>query len=514
MKLLVRNFGAIKESVIDLSKRHYFFVGYNNTGKTYLAKLIYDIFNVETLREYTESSKGIRLVKNESGSLELTEDIIKTLLNSFATYLKEVTIPKSLKTGNDSNFILRNLEIQFQFDFKEDVEKPSLQSGVAIGVINNKDNATSDGDVYIYTLKKEKQSLEVKIENFTSEQIYEKLPKDFFENVPKKKFEEQINSIREDVSKSFNQSLLSLLLQNREKPFFLPANRIFILENADELVEQDNARNAELAKSLLELLQSKDVDREKLGNIVSRKSDSNHTIQISNLISEISRLRKNKNEEFMLNGTGLYDELIYKLSSIMGGQIVMDRPSTLSNWVEKFRIQKDNVQSEKPINMYLASSSINQLGILFLYFKYWAKADQNFLMIDEPEENLHPESQIKLINLLLEFASLKDNRILITTHSPLLAEMINNYLVLGQLDNKDEVIKNFNLINFDMNPDNTGIYYFNGEVVTEHKVGSYGTIFSSFKQAQDKIYALGDALNELMFKQLYKSEKNVPIEEY
>ena len=30
MKLIVKNFGAIKESVIDLSKRYYFFVGYNN----------------------------------------------------------------------------------------------------------------------------------------------------------------------------------------------------------------------------------------------------------------------------------------------------------------------------------------------------------------------------------------------------------------------------------------------------------------------------------------------------
>lgn len=513
MKLLVRNFGAIKESIIDLSKRHYFFVGYNNTGKTYLAKLIYDIFNVETLSDYTESSKAIHSIENKSGSLLLTEETINTLLSSFATYLKEVTIPKSLKIGNDSSFILKDLEIQFQFDFQEDVEKPPLQSGAAIGFSNDEGSSASNRTIDIYTLKKVENSLEVKIENFTSEQIYEKLPKDFFENVPKKKFEEQINSIREDVSKSFNQSLLSLLLQNKEKPFFLPANRIFILENADELVEQDNARNAELAKSLLELLQSKDVDREKLGNIVSRKSESNHTIQISNLISEISRLRKNKDEAFILNGTGLYNDLMYKLGEIMGGEIVMYKPSNLSNWVEKFKIQKDNLDKEKPINMYLASSSINQLGLLFLYFKYWANVNQNFLMIDEPEENLHPESQIKLINLLLEFASLK-NRILITTHSPLLAEMINNYLVLGQLENKEEIIEKFNLIKVDMNPDNTGIYYFNGEVVTEHKVGHYGTIFSSFKQAQDKIYALGDVLNELMFKQLYKSEKNVSIKEY
>ena len=56
MRLVVKNFGPIKESVIDLSKRYYFFIGYNNTGKTYLSKLIYDIFNGEILNDFTKAS--------------------------------------------------------------------------------------------------------------------------------------------------------------------------------------------------------------------------------------------------------------------------------------------------------------------------------------------------------------------------------------------------------------------------------------------------------------------------
>jgi predicted ATPase len=58
-------------------------------------------------------------------------------------------------------------------------------------------------------------------------------------------------------------------------------------------------------------------------------------------------------------------------------------------------------------------------------------------MIDEPEENLHPENQILLVNLLLEFLT-TNNRLLITTHSPLVAEVVNNYLILGQLENKEK----------------------------------------------------------------------------
>ena len=41
MKLSIKNFGAIKEGEIDLSKKVYVFVGYNNTGKTYISQLMY-----------------------------------------------------------------------------------------------------------------------------------------------------------------------------------------------------------------------------------------------------------------------------------------------------------------------------------------------------------------------------------------------------------------------------------------------------------------------------------------
>jgi predicted ATPase len=38
MKLTVNNLGAIKKGTIDLDKSVYLFVGYNNSGKTYMSK--------------------------------------------------------------------------------------------------------------------------------------------------------------------------------------------------------------------------------------------------------------------------------------------------------------------------------------------------------------------------------------------------------------------------------------------------------------------------------------------
>ena len=101
----------------------------------------------------------------------------------------------------------------------------------------------------------------------------------------------------------------------------------------------------------------------------------------------------------------------------------------------------------------------------------------------------------------MEFAS-KGNRVLITTHSPLVAEIINNYLVLSQLTNKEELVKTLNFVDTNLSPETVGIYYFNGETVTEHKTDKYGTIFTSFKEAQDSVYEIGEYLSEQMFKQL------------
>ena len=82
------------------------------------------------------------------------------------------------------------------------------------------------------------------------------------------------------------------------------------------------------------------------------------------------------------------------------------------------------------IDLHNASSSIRQLAPLLLYLRYRAKKN-DFLIIDEPEMNLHPESQAKLLEVFGIMVNL-GVRILITTHSPYLMSHLNN-LVSGTL---------------------------------------------------------------------------------
>ena len=89
------------------------------------------------------------------------------------------------------------------------------------------------------------------------------------------------------------------------------------------------------------------------------------------------------------------------------------------------------------IDIYNASSSIKQLAPLLLYLRYRASKG-DFLVIDEPEMNLHPESQAKLLESLAILVNL-GVRILLTTHSPYIMAHLNN-LVNGNHENS-EILK-------------------------------------------------------------------------
>jgi hypothetical protein len=89
-----------------------------------------------------------------------------------------------------------------------------------------------------------------------------------------------------------------------------------------------------------------------------------------------------------------------------------------------------SVRDDLDIDLYNASSSIKQLAPLLLYLRYRAARGQT-LIIDEPEMNLHPEAQAKLLEALAMLANL-GVRILLTTHSPYFMAHLNNLIAADQ----------------------------------------------------------------------------------
>lgn len=83
------------------------------------------------------------------------------------------------------------------------------------------------------------------------------------------------------------------------------------------------------------------------------------------------------------------------------------------------------------------ASGLKQLGIIQLLLENRGLTKNSFLIIDEPEVNLHPEWQIKFAEILILLVKKLNISLYINTHSPFLAEAIEVYSKYYSFD--DEV---------------------------------------------------------------------------
>jgi predicted ATPase len=110
--------------------------------------------------------------------------------------------------------------------------------------------------------------------------------------------------------------------------------------------------------------------------------------------------------------------------------------------------------------MPIASSMVKELAPLALYLRYLARPDE-LLVIDEPEMNLHPEAQAKMIEFLAMLVN-AGLRVLITTHSPYMVDHLVNLMHAAKQpqEKRSELAEIFFLQNTDafIAQDNVSVY--------------------------------------------------------
>jgi predicted ATP-dependent endonuclease of OLD family len=280
--------------------------------------------------------------------------------------------------------------------------------------------------------------------------------------------------------------------QEEEAKFFLPADRSFYASYYKYIY-------AALKDELKEFQQA--VKKSKNGSELAYKYHSSYTSSVNSLISNIYNLNLGQHK-----ANTFYEDLIKDLQKVIGGDIVSRSSNPDIASLATFKLKMENSEE---LDMHLSSSSVNQLTTLYLYFKYWARESGNTLIIDEPEENLHPKNQLALLNILMKFANRNNNRVILTTHSPLITDAVNNHLHLGYLADKyqkniaDLIVEN----NLDLDAeaalshDDIGIYFFDGKSIKEYSVEEYGVDFKDFRKEQEKVEEIGDTLRGLILKQ-------------
>jgi predicted ATPase len=471
MNILLKNIGPIRKAEFALDKRFYTFVGYNNSGKTYTSYILWAL--------YSDSINRLRLKKDdfiavdvpeieESGNTilikkEKIDEIVAVYNKAFTNELKDI-----FNTNKESS-ALNNAEIIIKNDFHKCWKEAKYK--VHFEDIRNKKSTIE------YILEKVPDEINLRLYKVNYLLRNKRFDEALFTEYNLDMLSAMRETLEETIQDLTNTIIYFSLFRFSSHPFFLPANRIFF-PSYFKYIYSTEAKEFQTVRRRFR--DSDYIDKNTL-------SEYPHTEPVNHLIEAIANLPKQKANDY-------YQGLLDELTEIISGQITFSQKEGVAP--VEFKLQLDNSDS---IDMYLASSSSNQLSMLYLYFKYWARNSHNLLIIDEPEENLHPKNQIRLANILLKFANLNNNKVLITTHSPLVAETINNDMYLSYLkqhsaykpvDSVDEDYVHANKLK----SKDYGVYFFDNGKVTEYKADSYGIYFEDFVKEENKVREISDQL--------------------
>ncbi len=116
--------------------------------------------------------------------------------------------------------------------------------------------------------------------------------------------------------------------------------------------------------------------------------------------------------------------------------------------------------TEQRLDMNLSSSSVKSLASLSFWLRHLAKKG-DFLIIDEPELNLHPRNQ-RLVARLLARLARSGIKVMISTHSDYVIRELNNLIMLSA-DEGGELRRKYGCDEGGtLPPDRVGAYLFDG----------------------------------------------------
>lgn len=105
------------------------------------------------------------------------------------------------------------------------------------------------------------------------------------------------------------------------------------------------------------------------------------------------------------------------------------------------------LDDNKKIELGQSSSGIQSIVPLWVVFNYFiTERYSDFLVIEEPELNLYPSAQVKLVDFIVEKMKSKDGSVVLTTHSPYVLSVIDNLILANEIKSKAKKGKKKNTI--------------------------------------------------------------------
>ena len=455
MKIKFKNLGPIESGEIDFNdlKGINLIIGKNNTGKTYLSNFLYSYYQVINLFTKLLVVPSLDLLESNEES-ELSDDNYIKIENEYKKIIQKEMKKMLLRVFNVRKEFFKNLEIEVNLD--EELDRLKKEKN-RVRVLFKKENK-------IIELIKNKNNNKLKFLEEEDSEI------DLKNNKLTVRYNKDIYNEKEAKNRTIDVFVCKNLFSNRKyKLFSLPAERSGIALFYKQLLEKrsDILRELEMGNN------------ENIGRISRYSEPVNDYIKFLNSISDRSK---------GLTEIGIYKKLDTELKEILGGEVIIDSEDNIM-----FRMNE-----KKIIDIGMVSSTVKTLTGFYLYLKYFAM-ERDIIFIDEIELNLHPENQRKVMRLI-NYLSKQGLKFVISTHSPIITQEINNMIMFEKCKNKidDEIIEEYSIDreNYGLRQEDVNVYFLNNKTIEMAEFGEDGIITDTFNEVLGEIDNL---YQELLF---------------
>jgi hypothetical protein len=406
MRFTLKNLGRLEEATIDLSRDLIVLTGPNNTSKTYVAYAIYGF--VKTLPYVSLNNITDLLGSDYQFSDEHVLDKFSAFLrDNLDTVLEQIN--KAYKSSladvfaADDSFTSR-AEVTLKIDEREINESAKRLATPGLNNISLVERVIRERMTGIFAI-----SIPAALKGSS-------LDKSFYN----------------DISRHIISHLLFA-----HKPHIMTAERSAIQLFGRELAKQ----RSDLVDSVLAMT-ARGSDDESL--LLLRRQARRYSMPIRDGLRDANDLAVQ----------GRTSSPLAHLAEHLGRGVIQG----------SIRIGKDGDMAFHPdgsgasMDMSLASSSVKALSSLSFYLGHLAQVG-DFLIIDEPELNLHPDNQRRVAKLLVRIAR-SGVKVMISTHSDYVIREINNAIMLSA-DEGGELRRKYGYEEDDtITPDRVGAYLF------------------------------------------------------
>lgn len=425
--MILKNIGPIERLDIKLNNELLFF-GDNNSGKTYASYVIYGILKhikkqklnlidndsvallIGSAREVTLNVETLKSKFEDSIQAEIIRELPSILSETFNIDILNFRESRVEFHNNEfSNFLLKN-------DFG------SYKSRIGLRSRSFLDNL----EVYIQTRYDGKKEIKFILSELKEIKLVEdniKIEKDTEVNLNKEKDLRLriIEVVKDMVNDMVNDHLFEI-----PTLLYIPAERNGINVFRNELmVNRSNMYDKSNQYDVFDVI-THDIKSNKVNKSI-------YPSPISDYISFLNDMKTNLHEEYEKKDTKIWKYFVeniikgkYEISE--DGKDLFFRELYSKKGASKIKFSKEKIP------MHIASSSTKTLYGLDFYIENLLSSG-DVLMIDEPEMNLDPNSQIKMAKTLSMLAS-KGVKIILSTHSDYLIKATTNILLENKINEK------------------------------------------------------------------------------